>query len=195
MSKNTISDNEFRKAAEIYNSANPGDAFELMLKCAQAGHPEACFLVALMYKAGEGTARDETQYKVWLDRLLDLAKDGNALAQWEISCNHRWGNHFPLDVSGANYWLEQAAENGCPEAQHHLAWYLKTGQYDYEINLERSDHWYQKALAQGHPETLYMEALKNFQDGKPTELAIALLRQSAEKNFTPAVEALRSVTH
>lgn len=186
---------DFATAAEIYSSDEPGAAFLLMKRCAEAGHPVACFLLALMYEAGQGTARSEKEYKLWLNRLLRLAENGNALAQWEVSCNYRWGNHFPVDIKQANYWLQRSAENGHPESQHHLAWYLQTGQFDYNIDPERARIWYQKALDQGHPETVYTEALKFFQDGKPTDKAIALLRQAADKNFKPAIEVLRGLTH
>ena len=48
--------------------------------------------------------------------------------------NYRFANLLPLNIGRANYWLERAAEGGHAEAQHHLAWYYETGQYDYSIN-------------------------------------------------------------
>lgn len=190
-----MTEEDFQKAATAYSDEDFATAFPLMQRCAQAGHPRACFLLALMYQAGEGTIKDEIQYKKWLNRLLELAEEGNAVAQWEMGSNYRFGNHFPLDIKRANYWLERAAESGSPDAQHHLGWYLQTGQYGYDKDVERAAYWHQKALEQGHPETLYMEALKYFHDGKPTDRAVALLRRAAENNFMPAVEVLRSFTH
>jgi hypothetical protein len=124
---NESSASDFQTAAHLYcTEADYDAAFPLMKKCAEGGHPSACFLLALMYRSGQGTTRDDEQYQYWLSRLLSIAEQGDPLAQWEVSCSFRWADHFPLDIELANYWLEKAAEGGHAEAQHLLGWSTNT---------------------------------------------------------------------
>ena len=109
--------------------------------------------------------------------------------------NYRFANLLPLNIERANYWLERAAEGGYGEAQHHLAWYFETGQYDYPVDLATAQKWYQRAFEQEHPETLYLYAVRLFRDGQPTEEAIRLLRRAADKGFKQAEHVLQSYTH
>ena len=69
--------------------------------------------------------------------------------------------------------------DGCGEAQHHLAWYCEFGQYDYLVDKVAAERWYQKAFEQGHPETLYLFAIRQFKEGRPTETALELLRKAS----------------
>lgn len=193
---NESSASDFQTAAHLYcTEADYDAAFPLMKKCAEGGHPSACFLLALMYRSGRGTTRDDEQYEYWLARLLSIAEQGDPLAQWEVSCSFRWADHFPLDIERANYWLEKAAEGGHAEAQHLLAWYYEYGLYDYPIDRAASEDWYQRAFRQGHPETLYTFALREFKGGQATANAIALLKRAADKGFTQAADVLRMYTH
>ena len=196
MATNEWMDLEFKKATNLYfTHDDAGAAFPLMMRCAEAGNPNACFLLALMYCQGEGVAANEKEYRFWLARLLKIAEECDPVAQWEVSCKYRWGNHFPTDIRRANHWLERSAEGGNGDAQHLLAWYLETGQYDYPIDRAESESWYQLAFAQGHPEALYTFALREFKDGKITEKAIALLRKAADQGFQQASHVLREYTH
>ena len=189
------SEAEFKRAADLYCTYSDfNQAFSLMKKCAEGGHPSACFFLALMYRSGQGVVRDDERYEYWLAQLLKIAEEGDSLAQWEVSCNIRWGNHFPLDTARANYWLEKAAEGGHGEAQHLLAWYYEYGLYDYPVDSAASEHWYQRAFRQGNPETLYHLALREFEDGKPNSGAVALLRRAADMGFLQAVEVLNQYT-
>jgi uncharacterized protein len=126
---------------------------------------------------------------------VQLAELGNAADHWNLGQNYRFGNLVRKDINRANRWLEKAADEGSGDAQHHLAWYLQTGQYDYPVDREASEKWYQRAFEQGHPETLYTFALREFRDGKITERAIALLREAAAKGFKQAEHVLTEYTH
>lgn len=138
---------------------------------------------------------DKERSARWLARFEELAEDGNLEAQWDLGQNYRFGNVLRQDIKLANYWLERAAEGGYGEAQHHLAWYYEFGQYDYPLDKAAAESWYQRAFEQGHPETLYLFAIRQFKDGKPTEPALELLRKAADKGFKQAEHVLRSVTH
>lgn len=127
--------------------------------------------------------------------LVRLAEADNAEAQWELGQSMRFGDVFPLDIPEANYWLQRSAENGWGEAQHHLAWYLETGQYGFAQDQEAAEEWYRRAFDQGHPETLYFFALREFKEGEITEKAITLLTAAAEKGFKQASHLLDEYRH
>jgi TPR repeat protein len=186
---------QFSAAMSAYDEDRNEEALRLMKQCAKHGDPVACYLVAFWYSNGEGTPVDLKRSAEWLHRLEDLAEDGNSEAQWEIGQRYRFGNLVGLNIERANYWLEIAAENGWGEAQHHLAWYLETAQYGYAQDKQAAEQWYQRAFQKEHPATLYTFALREFQGGKITEKAIALLRRAADKGFKQAEHVLREYTH
>lgn len=186
---------QFLAAMDAYNADRPELALGLMEECARQGDPVACYMTALWYRKGEGTRPDVDRSAVWSARLEELAQLGDLEAQWEVGQHYRFGDLLPLNITRANHWLERAAEGGYGEAQHHLAWYFQTGQYGYPLDLEAAETWYSRAFEQGHPETLYLFAIRRFHDGQPTDEALRLLRESAEKGFKQAAEILRSYSH
>jgi len=186
---------QFLEAMAAYDSDDEPLALRLMEQCAEAGDPVACYTTALWYKNGEGAPADSRRCAYWLQRLEQLAEDGNLVAQYELSGMYRWGDLLPLNVELANHWLERAATGGHGEAQHHLAWYCEFGQYDYPVDPTEAAKWYQRAFEQGHPETLYLYAVRLFRDGQPTEEAISLLRRAADKGFKQAEHVLQSHRH
>ena len=141
----------FAAAMLAYDEGNEMGALELMEACAGQGDPVACYLAALWSLDSEGVPPDPERSRKWRQRLVASAESGHSEAQWELSCKYRWGNLFPADLQIANYWLERAAEGGWGEAQHHLAWYLETGQYGYAVDQSAAEAWYRRAFEQGHP--------------------------------------------
>ena len=159
----------FLEAMEANSRDDKVTALRLMEAAGEKGDPIACFLAALWHAGREvGFPDDPEQCKFWLGKLEDLAEGDNAEAQWELGMNLRSGNLVGQNTEVANCWLERAAKNGYGEAQHHLAWYLETGQYGYAIDLDASAQWYSRAFKQEHPETLYLFAIRQFIDGRPT---------------------------
>lgn len=186
---------KFFQAMDAYDNDQPERALLLMEECAQEGDPVACFTAALWHENGEGTPANSTRRAYWMQRLVTLAEQGDLEAQWELSGKFRWGNLLPTSYERANYWLERSAEGGYGEAQHHLAWYYETGQYDYATDNIAAAKWYQRAFEQENPETLYLYAVRLFRDGQPTDEAIQLLKKAAEKGFKQAEYVLNSHTH
>src|SRR6188474_3303529 len=174
---------KFLEAMDAHNNDSQELALRLMEECAKLGDPVACYMTALWYRDGNGTPIDLKHSAQWLTRLEELADQGDPEAQWEVGQHYRFGDLLPLNIERANYWLERAAESGNGDAQYHLACHLETGQYDYPVDPEAAAKWYQRALEQEHPETLYLFAVKQFRDGRPTEEAIALLKKAADKGF------------
>lgn len=186
---------KFLEAMAAYNSDDESQALRLMEECAEVGESAACFTMALWCAGKEGMPLDQARSSHWLARFEELAENGNLEAQWDLGQNLRYGNVVPRDIERANEWLERAAEGGYGEAQHQLAWYYETGQYDYPVDANEAAKWYQRAFEKEHPETLYLYAIRLFHEGQPTEDAIKLLRKAADKGFMQAEHMLRSYTH
>jgi uncharacterized protein len=186
---------KFLEAMQAYDDSRAETAAKLMEECASHDDPAACFTLAIWYKDGDGVAADQGISDRWLARHLELAELGNIEAQWNAGQNYRFGNLLPLNVELANYWLERAASAGHGEAQHHLAWYYETGQYNYTVDLDEANKWYQLAFEQEHPETLYMYATRLFSDGNITDEAIILLRKAANKGLKQAKYVLDANMH
>jgi uncharacterized protein len=185
----------FNEAMAAYNRGDAELAVRLMEECARTNDPVACYLLALWYRTGDDIPADLSKSDAWLSRLEELAEQGNVEAQWELAGMYRFADLLPLEIERANCWLERAADGGFAEAQHHLAWYFETGQYDYPVDPEAAAEWYQRAFDQEHPETLYVFAMKEFKDGQLTEEAFRLLRKAADKGFVQAAHILRSYAH
>src|SRR5262245_58331328 len=125
---------QFMAAIDAFDGGDAKLALQLMEKCAEQDDPVACFTVALWYRNGEGAAVDIKRSAQWLARLEQLAEQGTTEAQWELGQHYRFGNVLPQDIGRANHWLERAAEGGFSDAQHHLGWYLESGQYGYAVD-------------------------------------------------------------
>lgn len=186
---------KYMEAMRAYDDEQLPLALRLMERAAQEGDVAACFTTALWYRDGEGASANLEMSAKYLARYEELAEQGDGDAQWDVGQNYRFGNLLPLNIAKANYWLERAANSGNGEAAHHLAWYYETGQYGYPMDATESAKWYKLAFERGNPETLYLFAIRLFQNGKPTEEAIALLAQAAAKGFTQAEDVLRSQLH
>lgn len=186
---------EFLAAMAAYDRNDGELALRLMEDCARNGDPVACYMAALWRRNRQDSSADKKRSEEWMARLEQLAEQGNGEAQWEFGQLYRFGDLIQSDIDKANFWLERAAENGFADAQHHLAWFFETGQYGYPVDSKAAEKWYHRALEQQHPETLYLFAVKQFREGRPTEEAIELLRRAADLGFAQAAEILRSYTH
>lgn len=176
-----------------FNQGNSEAALRFMEESAQAGDSSACYMAALWNQNGDGTPASLSRRDYWMRQIILLAERGDLEAQWELSSCCRWGDLLPTDIEQANYWLERAAAGGNGEAQHHLAWYYETGQYDYPVSPHEASRWYDCAFAQGNPETIYVYALGAYVDGQPSEESLLLLTRAAEAGFKPAIDLLQEI--
>jgi hypothetical protein len=184
------------EAVSAYMNEQYADAFPALKQLAADGDPTAQFLLALMYRNGEGVAADEHEYTRWLRTFEESARRGDPGAQWSLSCKYRWGDHFPQDIARANEWLERAAEGGNADAQYHLAHYYKHGEFGYLQDSEKAHSWLTRAADQEHPEALWVHSFEFFgSDGQPTEHALQLIRRAAAKGCPPARDFLQKHTH
>jgi uncharacterized protein len=186
---------KFQSALAAYDANDLERALKLMEECAAEGDPKACALAASWHRDSEFPSATPKRSDEWLARFVQLAEEGNVEAQWDVGQSFRFGDLLPLDIEQANDWLERAAEGGSGDAQHHLAWFYEHGLYGYPIDRKKSEEWYERALKQEHPETLYLYAIKMFTDGQPTKEALEFLHKAADKGFKQAKDNLNRFLH
>lgn len=102
------------ESTEPVRSALPSPAFADTLKRAQANDRDAQYAVAMMYSAGDGTAKNDTEAKKWLERA---AEKGQVAAEYELGIALRDGRGTVQDHKRAAERIQSAAEKGYPSAQ------------------------------------------------------------------------------
>lgn len=185
----------FRKAAAARADGDFKVAFPLMLECAEQDQPKACFLLALMYLNGEGVVPNPSEYKRWLLRLQQLAEAGDPDAQWELNCKYRWGNHFEENRELANMWLQRSAEGRNSEAALTLFYYFRNGAEGFKKDARLAEEWFSRALAEKHPEALYLRGVALLSRQEDSLQGLVLLKESASTGFLPSIEALERIGH
>jgi len=130
---------------EPVRSALPSPAFADTLKRAEANDANAQYAVAMMYSAGDGTAKNETEAKKWLERA---AAKGQVAAEYELGIALRDGRGTVQDYESAAKWIQQAAEGGHPQAQLALGIMYRSGN-GVTANNAKAYTWFNLAAANG----------------------------------------------
>ena len=89
-----------------------------------------------------------------LDRVMQLANGGNAVAQTIIGLKELDGDGVPANPADAAKWLERAAEQGQAVAQYRLGAVYEHGQ-GVTANPGTATHWYQLAANQGNRKAMH----------------------------------------
>lgn len=118
----------------------------------------------------------------WLTRAANL---GRTDAMRVLADMYKTGKGVVPNFDTSTYWLGQAAQGGDGLAARHM------GDLFLDSDAPEALKWYEKAAAQGDPQSAYIAALmyaENF-DIRPNETkAAVLMRQAAEGNI-PAAQA------
>jgi hypothetical protein len=85
-----------------------------------------------------------------LSILMDLAKDGYALAMWKIAIAYSAGTGVKKDMARAMTWFRSAADKGLGTAMSDLGYYLAEGEGVAKDTAEAA-RWFERAAAVGHP--------------------------------------------
>lgn len=81
--------------------------------------------------------------------LVELAKHGNAEAQYKLGCCYYKGEGITENYAEAAKWIQKAAGQGFAQAQFHMGdLYLAGLGVDKDWNEAKK--WYTKAAEQGH---------------------------------------------
>jgi hypothetical protein len=119
-------------------------------------NPHGRFMVGAKLFYGIGVAKDEPKggqmLKDIFNPMLELANQGDAAAQYNMSHYYNWGIHVAEDPAKRIEWMRKAA-SAYPSAQLHLGLAYADG-----VGVEK-DHaqvlgWIRKAAAQGHSEAI-----------------------------------------
>lgn len=140
--------------ARIYLSAveggPPRDAVRaagLLARAAPRGASDAQFLLGLLYRDGDGVARDLDAARTW---LLAASEQQNPDAQFALSALYLGGPDESRNTAEGMRWLREAAGQGLVEAQVGLATLLNDPASGVANRAEALD-WFRRAADQGHP--------------------------------------------
>jgi hypothetical protein len=100
-----------------YDAGDYRTAFAELRAPAQAGEPAAQHVLARMYFAGQGVARDVAQGVAWQRKA---AEAGEPRAQLDLAMRYQYGSGVAADPAEAERWYRLAAEQGLPTAQYRL---------------------------------------------------------------------------
>ncbi|RKW15313.1 MAG: sel1 repeat family protein [Cardiobacterium sp.] len=124
------------------------------------------------------------------DTLRQRAKAGDATAQYRLSLRHLAGVH--QNRREADYWLQQAAENGDLDAQYWLGQHYYHGSRGFPKDPKTAHQWLDKAAAAGGRDTRYQVGMTYFSSGEYTTARYWLQRAAAQGN-PQAPSVLRAI--
>jgi uncharacterized protein len=85
--------------------------------CAEQGDAVAQRQLGMMYRQGDGVAKDYNQAFKW---FLKAAEQGDAAAQTNLGIMYKEGSPVDFDENAAFNWFSKAAEQGDPIAQQNM---------------------------------------------------------------------------
>ena len=89
-----------------------------------------------------------------LKEIQNLAKQGNASAQFELGVMYYKGEEVSKDYLKSFKWFQKAADSGLPEAQFNLGLLVSKG-HGVDKNLSVALKWFQKAAEQDYPQAQF----------------------------------------
>lgn len=113
---------------------------------AEAGVPEAIFLVGTAYDEGLGVPADPAHAAVWFRRAADRS---HVLAQHNLGNAYADGRGLARDDAAAIHWWRKAADAGDTVPQFRVGQMYEQGRGTGK-NLTTARRWYQRAAARGH---------------------------------------------
>jgi len=152
---------------------------------ADAGDPEALFLLGSLYETGQAGRADAAKAAQYYRRAADL---GLPHAQFNLGNMYASGHGVAADPFESVMWLRRAADAGLPEAQFNLAVAYEQG-HGVRADLGTARRWYERAADQNYPEALYNLAMM-YEDGhgvaQNDTRAAELYLNAARQGYGPA---------
>jgi hypothetical protein len=186
---------KYQLARALSESDQAGEAYELFLEAAEAGHAAAMRGVGIMYFRGHGVAEDHAEAMRWFRKSLDAGYAGAAIS---IGVLYHGGYGVPRDEVEAVRWYREAANGGNTTGMWRLGLMYRDGNGVHQDRneairwirkaAEAGDEWAMKSLGDLHsrgPESKrdYDEAARWYRLAAErgygrgmTELAVAYLR-------------------
>lgn len=105
---------DFKKGWEAYSSTDYAAALAEWQDLADAGDPDACYGMGLLYGNGFGVDMNDEQALKWYGIA---AERGHAEAQYSLGIMHQNGWGVPIDEELGMEWYLRAADQGVVGAQ------------------------------------------------------------------------------
>lgn len=108
----------------------------------------AILLILLILISGNIQATEDKELPISIDQTIQAAKQGDALAQYNLGVMYDKGKGVPHDYKLALEWYTKAAEKGLAAAQNSLGFMYFHGEsvpQDYKLAVE----WFTKAAEKG----------------------------------------------
>ena len=166
---------------------NPKEASQHILGAAQLGHVDAMTAYGVIYYLGMGV---NTDYELAIKWLRKGIAAGDVNANWFLGKMMLDGAGFDPsthDVEAATHF-QLAAENGVPQALHHLGLMYEYGKGVIQ-NFNIAHEYYKRAIEQGYIESMYNVGLMCM-EGRGVERdmqkALAMFEAAAREDHAPA---------
>jgi TPR repeat protein len=124
--------------------------------------------------------------KSW-DRLQELAKSGDAEAQFIVARMYSWGATFlKQDEHESVTWCQKAAEQGHPDAQSNLAYFHVSGRGVDKKDPQAALQWWTKAAEQGFAPAQFSVGLLYGTDLKDDAKSFEWMKKAANSGLANA---------
>lgn len=96
------------EATDVYNTGDYGKAAKLYRPLAEKGNAEAQYVLGMMYRAGRGVERDNSEARKWYQLA---SEQGHPIAQFYLGWMHARGKSVPKDYVKGYMWVSIAIAN------------------------------------------------------------------------------------
>ncbi len=171
---------KYLQGQKAFNNKDFAKALTLIKPAAEAGNPNAQYLLATMYDFGRGVPTNHEEANAW---YLKAAQQGNDDAQYNLGISYQIGEGITKNMDMSVCWVARAAANGdeeglellkryaekYPAAQYALAQIYRNGvtlhnnprlyPHEHDNTTIKPDmaaykYWIEKAAANKYPEAM-----------------------------------------
>lgn len=171
-----------------WRAGDYSQAHAMWLPAAEAGDPQAKFLLSELYAHGKGVAQDQAVALSW---LTEAAEGGYAPACYNLGDRYLNGLGVVADPAKAAFWWRRAAVQGLMLAQYNLGTLYYRG-LGLPADPVQAAWWYRQAAAQGsRPARDALAALRRTGVVLPPDEPAPQLEPSTEWTAAPRPKAER----
>jgi hypothetical protein len=134
-----------------YLAGDHAAAAQLILKAAQAGHPDARNQIGYVYEAGDGVTKSPTEAAKWYQAG---ATQGHARCQFALGSLYEAGSGVKENWDEAARWYQKSAMQDDEYGMYSLGRAYQFG-IGVPLDLNTAIMWYDKAAAKGHDKAAY----------------------------------------
>jgi TPR repeat protein len=148
------------------------EAFDLTMKSAERGDPNAELYIGLAYDLGQGVPHSGAEAARWYRKA---ASQGSYAAENNLGVLDHAGDGLPKDDAEAALWFERAANHGSAAGQFNLGCMYYSGE-GRPRDLIQASRWIGKSARQGNvPAQVVLSLMYAGGEGVPVNLATAYM--------------------